>query len=129
VKLLLRWLITAASLYVAVWIVPGISVYGDKWLAFSIMALILGLVNALFRPILKFFSCGLIIITFGLFVFVINAITFWLASKITENWFSLGFKVENFGSALLGSIIVSIVSVFLSHVLIDEDKRSRKAKR
>jgi putative membrane protein len=110
-------------LYIAVLIVPGISIQGDKWLAFAIMALILGLVNALVRPILKVLSCGLIIITLGLFVFVINAATFWLASEITKNWFNIGFTVNNFWSALLGSIIVSVVSVILSSILIDKDDK------
>ena len=122
-KLILRWLITAVSLYVAVLIVPGITVAGDRWLAFAIMALILGLVNALVRPILKFLSCGFIIITLGLFVFVINALTFWLASEITQNWFNIGFQVDNFWSALLGSLIVSIVSVVLSQILFDKEAR------
>lgn len=119
-KLLLRWLIIAVSLYVAVLIVPGIRVEGDAWLAFTIMALVLGLVNALIRPILKFLSCGLIIVTLGLFVLVINAATFLIASNIAQNWFNIGFYVDSFWSALFGSVIVSVVSVILSHILIDE---------
>jgi putative membrane protein len=122
-KLILRWLITAVSLYVAVLLVPGIAVEGDAWVAFTIMALVLGLVNAIVRPILKLMSCGLIVLTLGLFVFVINAGTFMLASWIAQNWLNVGFYVDNFGSALLGSIIVSIVSVVLSSILIDEDKK------
>jgi len=119
-KLLLRWLIIAISLYIAVLVVPGIRVEGDAWLAFTIMALVLGLVNALIRPILKFLSCGLIIITLGLFVLVINAASFLLASNIAQNWFNIGFYVDNFWSAVLGSVIVSIVSVVLSRILVDE---------
>ncbi len=122
-KLILRWLITAASLYIAVLVVPGITVSGDRWLAFAIMALILGLVNAIIRPILKVVSCGFIVLTLGLFIFVINALTFWLASEITQNWFNLGFKVNNFWSALLGSLIVSVVSFILSQILIDKEVR------
>lgn len=122
-KLLLRWLITAASLYVAVLVVPGVTVSGDRWLAFAIMALILGLVNAIIRPVLKVVSCGFIVLTLGLFVFVINALTFWLASEITQNWFNIGFQVDNFWSALLGSLIVSVVSFVLSQILIDKDSR------
>lgn len=121
-KLILRWFIIAISLYVAVLIVPGISVEGEAWIAFSIMALVLGLVNAIIRPILKFLSCGFIIITMGLFAFVINAATFMLASEISQNWFNIGFYVDNFWSALLGSLIVSIVSVVLSNILIDKKK-------
>jgi len=125
-KLILRWLIVAVSLFVAVLIVPGISVEGDAWIAFSVMALILGLVNAVIRPILKLLSCGFIIITLGLFVFVVNAASFLIASEIAQNWFGVGFYVDNFWSALLGSIIVSIVSVVLSNILIDKDDKSRK---
>lgn len=124
-KLILRWLIIAVSLYVAVLIVPGITVEGDAWLAFTIMALILSLVNAVIRPILKLLSCGFIIITLGLFVFVINAVTFYLASEIAQKWFNIGFYVDNFWSALLGSIIVSIVSVVLSNILIEDEDRKR----
>jgi putative membrane protein len=120
-KLILRWLIIAVSLYVAVLIVPGITVEGDAWVAFSVMALVLGLVNAVIRPILKFLSCGFIIITLGLFVLVINAGTFLLASEIAQNWFGVGFYVDGFIPALLGSIIVSIVSVILNQILIEEE--------
>ena len=122
-KLLLRWLISAVSLYVAVLIVPGISVEGTAWIAFTVMALVLGLVNALVRPILKLLSCGFIIITLGLFVFVINAGSFMLASTIAQNWFGIGFYVDSFGAALLGSIIVSVVSVILSSILIEDKEK------
>jgi len=120
-KLIFRWLIIAVSLYIAVLIIPGIRVEGDAWIAFTVMALILGLVNAIIRPILKFLSCGLIFLTLGLFVFVLNAATFLLASEIAQNWFNIGFYVNNFWAALLGSLIVSVVSVILSHILIDEE--------
>ncbi|HCU57943.1 MAG TPA: hypothetical protein DF984_06955 [Anaerolineaceae bacterium] len=122
-KLLIRWLISAVSLYVAVLIVPGISVEGTAWIAFTVMALVLGLVNAIVRPILKLLSCGFIIITLGLFVFVINAASFMIASNIAQNWFGIGFYVDSFGAALLGSIIVSVVSVILSSILIDEKEK------
>ena len=119
-KLILRWLIVAISLYVTVLIVPGIRVEGDAWLAYTIMALILAMVNALIRPILKFLSCGLIIITLGLFVFVINALTFYLSSYIAVNWLNIGFYVDSIWDALLGSFIVSVVTLILSKILIDE---------
>lgn len=120
-KLILRWLIIAVSLYVAVLVVPGITVEGDAWVVFTVTALILGLVNAVVRPILKFLSCGFIIVTLGLFVFVINAATFMIASQIAQSWFKVGFIVDNFWAALFGSIIVSIVSVILSEILIDKE--------
>ena len=121
-KLVIRWLIIAASLFVAAWIVPGIRVEGDAWVTYAVMAVVLGLVNALVRPVLKFLSCGFIIITLGLFVFVINAATLLLSSNIAQNWFNVGYYVDGFGAALLGSIVVSLVSVVLSQILIDKEQ-------
>lgn len=116
-RLLIRWLIVAVSLFVAAWLVPGITVEGNAWLIFTVMAVILGLVNAVVRPVLAFLSCSLIILTLGLFVLVINALTLWLASAIAVNWFHVGFYIDGFWSAFLGALIVSIVSVILSAVI------------
>lgn len=124
-KLIIRWLIAIAALFCAAWLVPGIIVDGNAWLAFAVMAVILGLVNAIVRPVLKFLSCGLIILTLGLFVFVINAATFMLASHIAQI-VGIGFYVDGFGSALLGSLIVSIVTVILSAIFKEDKEPSRK---
>jgi len=86
------------------------------------MALVLGLVNAIIRPLLVLLSCGCIVATFGLFMLVINAVTFWLASWITSQGFNLGFSVDNLWAAFLGSLVVSVVSFVLSMILVD-DKR------
>ena len=120
-KLVVRWLINAVALYLAVLIVPGIKVEGDAWVVFSVMAIILALVNATIRPILKLLSCGFIILTLGLFTFVINAGTLWLSSQIARDWFGVGFYIDNFWSAIFGAIIVSVVSLVLSQIL-KEDK-------
>jgi|SRR5579863_6431094 len=119
-KLLIRWVITSFSLFLAAWLVPGIRVEREAWTVFAAMAIILGLVNAVVRPILKFLSCPLIVLTLGLFVLVINAITLWLASAIAVSWFHVGFHVRGFWSAFLGALIVSIVSVVLSGLVRDE---------
>jgi putative membrane protein len=119
-KLLIRWAITSFSLFVAAWIVPGIRVEGNGWAAFGVMAIILGLVNAVVRPVLKLLSCPLIIVTLGLFVLVINGITLWLASAIAVSWFRVGFHVDDFWAAFLGALIVSIVSVVLTTVVREE---------
>jgi putative membrane protein len=113
-QLLLRWAITALALFVAAWLVPGIRVAGQGWVVFSVMAVILGLVNAVIRPVLKLLSCPLIILTLGFFVLVINGITLWLASAIAVSWFHVGFYVDGFWAAFLGAVIVSIVSVILT---------------
>ena len=120
-KLLIRWFIVAVSLGVAVWIVPGISVEGGTaWVAVAIMAIVLGLANAIIRPILALLSCGCIVATMGLFMLVINAFTLWLSSWISVNWLNIGFYVDGFLPALFGGIIVSIVSFVLSMLLKDD---------
>ena len=124
-KLLIRWAISSLAIFVAAWLVPGISVDGGGWFIYAIMAIILGLVNAIVRPILKLLTCPLILLTLGLFVLVINGITLWLASAIARNWFDLGFYIDGFWSALLGAAIVSVITVVLS-ALVREDNNDRK---
>lgn len=120
-KLIIRWVITVIALAVAVAVVDGIRVEStNAWIVFGVMAIILGLVNAFVKPILTLLSCGVIILTMGLFLLVINALTLWLASWIAQNWLNIGFVVENFWAALFGSIIVSLVSFILSIVLPDK---------
>ena len=118
-KLLLRWLVIAISLVVAVLLIPGIYVDGNGWIVIAVMAVILGLVNAIIRPILNFLSCGCIVATLGLFALVVNAFTFWLASWIAQQ-LGIGFQVDNFLAAFLGSLVVSVVSFILNMVLIDD---------
>jgi putative membrane protein len=126
-KLIIRWFITGLALFVAAWLVPGIAVDDARgWVVYAIMAVILGLVNAIIRPLLKLLTCPLIILTLGLFVLVINALTLWLSSTIAVNWFGVGFHVRSFWAALLGSVIVSVVSVILNSVLHDDDDGDRK---
>lgn len=121
-RLLLRWLIIVVSLVVAALVVPGIHVEGSEaWIAYSVMAIVLGLVNALIRPILKILSCGCVIATLGLFLLIINAFTLWLSSWIAVNLLGIGFYIESFWAAFLGALIVSMVSFLLSLVLIDDD--------
>jgi len=113
-NLLLRWIIASFSLFVAAWLVPGIRVEGNAWGVYAVMALILGLINAIIRPILKLLSLPIIILTLGLFLLVINGITLWMASALAVKVFHVGFYVDSFWSALLGALIVSIVSMILS---------------
>lgn len=122
-KLLVRLIVNAVALWVAVEIVPGLSYDGDL-ITLLLVALIFGLVNALVRPILTVLSCPLIILTLGLFVLVINglmlALTGWLSRQ-----FDLGFAVESFWAALLGALVISIVSALLNLFVVDDDKRRR----
>jgi len=121
-KLLVRWVIAALALFAAAWLVPGIVVEGNGWVVYAMMAVILGLVNAIVRPVLKLLTCPLILLTLGLFVLVINGITLWLASSIAVNWFNVGFYVDGFWPAFLGALIVSIVTVILSALVREDDE-------
>ncbi len=111
VSFLIRWGVNAGAVAVAAWLVPGIYVEEPNgvW-AVLLVALVLGLVNAFIRPLISALSCGLIVLTLGLFTFVINALMFWLASWVTTDLLGFGFHVDGFWNALLGSLIVSIVS-------------------
>ena len=125
-RMILSWLITAAALVAAAYLVPGISVDGSEGLAaVLVMAAILGVLNVLVKPVLSFLSCGLIVLTMGLFLIVINAVSLWLASWIAQNWFGIGFVVNGFWPAVWGSIVVSLVSFFLSTLLL-KDTGTRK---
>lgn len=123
-NILIRWLITALAVVAATWLVPGIKVVGTSgWVIVIVMAAVLGLINALVRPILALLSCGCIVVTLGLFMLVINTFTFWLASYITSAWFNQGFIVDDLWSAFLGALVVSVVSFLLSMVLVDDRER------
>jgi putative membrane protein len=124
-KFIIRWVINAIALYVAVLIVPGIDLRGD-WTGILWLALISGLLNALVRPLLKFLTCPLIILTLGLFTIVINTGMLLLTSRIGQA-LGIGLTVDGFWSALLGSIVISIVSVILSIFLRDELKNKGKS--
>ena len=119
-KLLVRWFISALALVAAAWLVPGIRVDGNAWVAYAAMAVILGLVNAVIRPLLKLLTCPLIFLTLGLFLLIINAVTLLIAAKIAAAM-HIGFHVDGFVPALLGALIVSIVTVVLSGVAREKD--------
>jgi len=126
-KLVIRWLINFLALFAAAWLVKGITVDGGGgWTVFAIMAIILGLINAILRPLLKLLTCPLIILTLGLFTLVINGFTLWLSSRIAVNWFNVGFYVDGFWAAFWGGLVVSIVSLILSAVLMDGDEKRRR---
>ncbi len=119
-KFIIRWAINAVGLYAAVWLVPGIEYLGD-WTGILWLALIIGLLNALVRPLLKFLTCPLIILTLGLFTIVINTVMLLLTRTIGQS-FGIGLSVDGFWSALLGSLVMSAVSIVMSLIFRDELK-------
>src|ERR1700682_3547728 len=121
-RFLLRLLINAAALWVATLVVPGISATGTP-LTFLAVALLFGLLNALVRPVLTLLTCPLLILTLGLFTFVINAVILLLTSALSEK-LGIGFSVSGFWAAFLGALVVSIVSILLS-LLVPDPERPR----
>jgi putative membrane protein len=118
-RFLLRLLATAAALWIATQIVPGVEHTG-QWTSLLLVALVFGVLNAVVRPILKVLTCPLILLTLGLFTFVINALMLWLTSAVSES-LGLGFRVAGFWPAFLGALVVTVVSVLVSVILRDRD--------
>jgi putative membrane protein len=107
---LVHWLVLAVALYVAVRLVPGVSVSSDVVLL--VAALVVGLVNATIRPILVLLSLPITILTLGLFYLVVNGACLMIAAAIVP-----GFRVAGCGSAILGALIMSVVAWLLGLVL------------
>ena len=124
-KFILRLLINAVALYLAVLIVPGIDLRSNM-MSLVWLALIFGLINALVRPLLKFLTCALIMLTLGLFTLVINTFLFWLTSVIGQ-YFGIALIISDpvWLNAFLGGLIVSVVSVVMTLILKDELKGHR----
>jgi putative membrane protein len=109
---LLRLLINAAALWVAIQIVDGIDHRGSWW-SLLFVALVFGVLNASVRPLLKLLSIPLLILTLGLFIFVINAVMLLLTGWVSD-LLNLGFYVDGFWPAFLGGLVVTIISLLLS---------------
>ena len=108
--ILLSWVIVTLAILAAAHIVPGVRVANVK--SAVIAAAVLGVLNVLVKPIIMFLLFPFIWITLGLLLFVINAFMFWLVAQLMDD-----FEVDSFGSALLGSLVVSIVSYIVHFVL------------
>lgn len=121
-RFILRWAINAVGLYAAIALVPGIHPQSTNWLSIIWLALIFGIVNALLNPLLKLLTCPLILLTLGLFTLVINMALFMVAGYVGTA-FGVGFTVDGWLTAFLGSLVVSAVSIVLSMVLRDELKK------
>ncbi len=108
--LLINWLLTTIAILICAYLLPGIAVRSIG--AAVITALVLGLVNAIVRPILVILTLPLTIITLGLFIFVLNALLVLLTSAVVP-----GFEVRNFWWALLFSLLFSVVSFVLHRII------------
>ena len=106
IELLIVWLVTVLGLGIATLITPGIK--ANSFFTFLIAAAVLGLINAFIRPVLWVLTAPLSVLTFGLFVLVINALMIMLAAALVP-----GFEVRGFGSALLAAIIMALIGVIV----------------
>jgi putative membrane protein len=109
-KLLLKWLLSAAALLLVAYLYSGVQV--DSFTSALIAAPVIGLFNTVLRPVLVVLSLPVTIVTMGLFLFVVNALMFWAAAGVLD-----GFHVTSFWAALLGSLIYSGLSLLIESAL------------
>lgn len=114
--LLFRWIINALALIAIAYLVPGFGV--ETFYNALIAALILGLINAVIRPVILIFTLPVNVVTLGLFTFVVNALMIWFASTIVK-----GFTVEGFVPALLAALLLWVVSL-VTNMVIKQAKKS-----
>ena len=122
---IIRWIVTAVAVGVAVWIVPGISSTGpNATLAVAALALVLSLINASLKPILQLLSMPITVLTLGIFYLIVNALLLELAAWAAGGIFSSGIVISGFGSAFLGSIVISIVSAIVNGIIGNSESRA-----
>ena len=120
-----RLIVNVAAIAATAWLLPGITIGGNQVVTVLLVALIFGVVNAVIKPIFSFLTCGLYLVTLGLFTFIANALMLLVTSSLAK-WVGLQFHVDGFWTALLGALIISIVSFFLS-VIVGDKKQRRKS--
>ena len=113
-RILLVWLVNAAALFALPYVFPWVKV--DGFGAALVAALVLGLVNALIRPLLVLLTLPATLLTLGLFIFVINGLLFWAVGSFVD-----GFHVNGFWSGVFGAIVYSLISWLLSSLFLRRD--------
>jgi putative membrane protein len=126
-RLLLRLLVNAVALWVAVRFVPGLSFNGNPALLL-VVALVFGVVNTIVKPIVTLLSLPAVLLTLGIFLLVINAFMLWLTGWLSTR-LDLGFSVQGFGPAFLGAIVVTLVAWALSVFLGERGETEKPSRR
>jgi putative membrane protein len=103
-RLVVRFAANAVALYVAAWLLSGVT-YGDEWWTLLVAAAVFTVVNMWLRPIVRLLSLPLIILTLGLFLFVVNVLMLYVT-----DWLVAGFEIRSFGAGVLAAIVVSVVN-------------------
>ena len=107
---LLYWIVTALALALASYLVPGVRI--DSWVALAVASLVLGIVNAVIRPVLVIITLPITILTLGLFYFVVNGLVFGLTAYLVP-----GFSVDSLVAAILGALVVGLTSWFVGAMI------------
>lgn len=118
---IIRLLINATAIAVTITLVPGINYAGGIGGLLG-LAFIFGVVNAVIKPIFSFLTCGFYLLTLGLFTFIANAIMLYFTSSIATT-FGLNFTIDNLTAAVVGALVISIISFILS-MMFGEKKKS-----
>jgi putative membrane protein len=128
VRFILRALVAAAGLWVAAHLIPGVSIGTprDPWLTLVVAGLVLGLVNALVRPIVTFLTLPATIVTLGLFLLVVNGLMILLTSWVVDHFHILHMQIGGIVNAILVTIVVWFVSLIGNMLLGDDDQRGRR---
>jgi putative membrane protein len=113
--LLLAWLVIAAAVVVAAWIVPGVDVEGGFW-SVLLVAAILGLVNVILGTFLRVLTLPLMIFTLGLFSIVINMIVLWVTTLLTDR-----LEIDGFWAYFLAALVIAVVTALFSFLLPERD--------
>ncbi|OQA04225.1 MAG: Membrane protein of unknown function [bacterium ADurb.Bin400] len=106
-SLIVRWVVHALVLWLVAFILPGVT-FANNW-SLLVTVIVLGLINALIRPVIILLTLPINLFTLGLFTLVINALMFWLASTVVK-----GFEVEGFGAAFLGALLYSLLAMLVN---------------
>ena len=116
---IIRWLVTAIAVGVAVWLVPGIEIIGgsEAWAGIAIFGLVLALMNISVKPLLQLLSLPVTVITLGLFYLVVNTFMLYVAAWLANGIFHIGIDIATFGSAFVASIVISIVSGLMNAIV------------
>jgi len=115
-RLLLIWFLNSLALLTVAYVLPGITV--DGFTAAFVAALILGLINMLLRPLLILLTLPVTVVTFGLFILVINGLLFWFAGSVLK-----GFEVSGFWTGVFGAMLYSIFSSVLAMIFFEKKSK------
>lgn len=119
-KFIVRWIVTAVAVAVALNLVGGVVLVGGSgWSALAVFALVLAFVDTIIKPVFKILTIPITFLTLGVFYLFINTIMLYVAASLSGGLFGIGVEFANFGSAFLCSIIISIVGAVMNALVAD----------